>query len=204
MKNKPLIETIFAVLFMLLAVFLIVGSHGCAQHYDGPTCADAVINPDPSCAFTPEKPTYQTISLSVMHFTLTDTLGVPAMTSDDPVDDPLHYPDAYLQANASALGEPDYEAGIPAGPMTSGGFKAWLLASSSACGIAMTNTPERLFPNGNHDYTYAYALLLGRKPKFEEAMILTTLQGQFPDPVRGEAAVCTSILNSLEFMDANL
>jgi hypothetical protein len=92
--------------------------------------------------------------------------------------------------------------------MTSGGFKVWILAASSACGIAMQNTTtrEELFPAANggiSNYNHFYGALLGRTPSAEEVAELDMLQASFGDDAHKAAAVCTTVLTSLENLAAN-
>jgi len=180
-----------AVVAFVLALF----ATGCGQYYAGPDCSTAVLNPDPKCSFTVESPIYQVIPYSVMHSTLTDVLLAPVEKDSDPTDDPLHYPMAYLNSHRFELGAPDYENGIPPQPITTGGFKAWVLASSSACGLMVQKHPEV--------YDGLFVALLARQPTQVDRDLITKINQEFPDPARAKAAVCTTILSSLEFMDAN-
>ena len=173
---------------------------------------------------------YGTISYSVLRSTLVDVLGVNPTGAADADENPLADPVGYLDANKELLGEPVYgddpESSVAPGDMTSGGYKAWIFSAASACGMMVQTNPARLFPAGANDYTYAYSILLGRVPLQAEKDRLDALQAELygsdnaPDlaPVDGvpdsdkigtpvfattakkQAAVCTSILTSLEFI----
>jgi hypothetical protein len=158
--------------------------------------------------------TYKTASYAVLQGTLTQIMKV----SDQPLSAtctalgaagcPLNAPLTFLAANKAALGEPVYNQADPLntqapGPMTSGGFKVWILASSSACGIMMSQTAPALYPNGVNDYSYMYQSLLGRAPSQVEIDRLNTLQASWPDAAHQGAASCTAVLGSLEFLMVN-
>jgi hypothetical protein len=89
--------------------------------------------------------------------------------------------------------------------MSSGGFKAWILAASSACGRAATDNTRRaeLFPNGVSDYNHFYQVTIGRNPSAEEIAELDMLQASFADDPHKAAAVCTTVLATLENLAAN-
>src|SRR5574341_421810 len=164
---------------------------------------------------------YRTASYEVLRFTITNTLnlgtGVAPNTSQcgtTPINQcPAANPVRYLDDNRAALGTPVYSpdplSTLPPGPITSGGFKVWIQASSSACGRMMheQGTPA-LFPSGINDYTYMYNVLLGRAPTQQEIEILNDLKtavlqvpadpskpkppSTTPEQIQG-AAVCSAV-----------
>ena len=139
-------------------------------------------------------------------------------------------PVGFLGANKGTLGAPVYNVDDPLATqapsqMTSAGFKTWALASTSACGRMMTEqTTPALFPNGVNDYTYMYMALLGRAPTKDDITTLDNLVASYTaahakctvsgasgcdtfsagslQQVQG-AAVCSAVLNSLEFLTVN-
>lgn len=172
---------------------------------------------------------YHTASYEVLRYTITNTMNLGTTTPANATTIcgtgialaacPKAAPVQYLDANKNGLGVPVYNQDDPLATqapsqMTSGGFKTWVLASSSACGRMMTEqaTPS-LFPNGIHDYTYMYNALLGRDPSASEVGTLENLESMYTaahgtpqaatvDQVRG-AAACSAVLGSLEFLTAN-
>jgi hypothetical protein len=176
----------------------------------------------------PDTAPYQTVSYDVLQSWLVDTLHMPltATVSTFPANGsspagtcvgqqtncPLQAPVQYLAANKGALGvavftvDPDGTAAPSL--MTSGGFKVWILAASSACGLAMNNTTtrEELFPaamGGVSNYNTFYGALLGREPSAAEISELDLLQASFADDAHKAAAVCSTTLASLENLAAN-
>src|SRR5437879_5948901 len=83
---------------------------------------------------------YQTVSYDFLRSTLTDVVGVMPVATPAP-DSPLTDPLGYLDANRLQIGDPAYGDGADgsAGPtkMVPGGYKAWIISSSSACGLMM-------------------------------------------------------------------
>jgi hypothetical protein len=159
---------------------------------------------------------YQTVSFDLLRSTITDVLVVlPANPPN--AESPLLDPVGYLDANQVQLGEPVYSDGADAsaapGHMLPGGFKAWLLSASSACGQMMQSHETSLFPLGIDHYDFAYGMLLGRAPTADEISILDAVRldpiwngpGYTPGAKRQHqgAAVCTTILASAEFLTAN-
>ena len=196
---------------------------GCGQEYNpgpeehiaGPTDKGDVFSQNPDAA------PYQTVSYEVMRSILVDILEVPTgvpsyagtacdgLTPTNGSNCPLLAPVAYLSFNQAALGGAVYTedpsgTSVP-GLMSSGGFKAWILASSSACGMAMENQTKRdeLFPNGISDYDMFYQVLLGRSPSAEEIQELDMLQASFDTDAKKAASVCSVVLASLEHLAAN-
>jgi hypothetical protein len=184
---------------------------------------------------------YKTASYEVLRYTLTNTMklgeaiaprglatvcgaGITAQNC------PKAAPVQYIDANRASLGTAVYNQEDPLatqapGPMSSGGYKVWVLAASSACGRMMNEqAAPALFPNGVADYTHMYNVLLGRAPTGAEIEVLNALRNQAlinapstaslnakqtsaataatPDQVQG-AAVCTAVLGSLEFLTVN-
>jgi len=195
---------------------------GCGQPYS-PAPAEHIAGPHGGGDIfesSPDTAPYQTVSYDILRSWLVDTLHMPQSVAVsgacDPVIDadacPRQAPVQYLDANKGALGIPvftDEPDGTQAPSlMTSGGFKVWIVAASSACGIAAAtpSTMNELFPaaqGGLDSYDTFYLLLLGRSPTAAEIAELDTLQGAYSDDVRKAAAVCTTVLASLENLAAN-
>lgn len=167
----------------------------------------------------PDATRYQTVSYDILRSWLVTTLHMPQTVAVGGVCDPamqsacpLQAPVQYLDANKGALGIPVFTAD-PDGTqvpslMTSGGFKVWIIAASSSCGIAAQNpaTVEELFPaaeGGISSYDRFYSVLLSRSPSDAERAELDVLQGAYSGDVRKMAAVCTTVLASLENLAAN-
>lgn len=206
-----------------LAVALsVVALAGCGQAYNpgpeehiaGPEAKGDVFGSNPDTA------PYQTVSYEVLRSMLTDLLAVTDTTNftNTPCAGlatnscPLLAPVSYLDANKGALGVAVYTAlpggTFPASLMTSGGFKSWILAVNSGCGLAAQNpaTLERLFPaaeGGVSNYNEFYQAALGRAPSAAEIAELDMLQASFADDQHKAAAVCTTVLSSLENLAAN-
>lgn len=209
---KALKGTALALSLMALA--------GCGQEYN-PGPEEHIAGPrDTGDVFgsNPDTAPYATVSYDILRSMLTDTLNLPATAAVSgtcagmPNNCPLQAPVAYLDANRASLGvavftaEPDGTQ-IPS-MMTSGGFKTWILASSSACGLAAQDptTLEELFPaaeGGVSNYTQFYGALLGRAPTAAEIAELDMLQASFSDDAHKAAAVCSTVLASLENLAAN-
>ena len=227
----------------LAAALALVGVVGCGQGYEpgDPSGAPAPHGGDDIFGAGDDSTVYRTASYEVLRFTLTDTMklgttvapaGLATLcgTGVTAQNCPKAAPVQYLDANRASLGMPVYSNEDPLatqapGPMSSGGYKVWVLAASSACGRMMNEqaTPA-LFPNGVSDYNYIYNVLLGRAPTNAEVEILNDLRNQAliaspstaslngkqtssatnatPEQVQG-AAVCTSLLGSLEFLTVN-
>jgi hypothetical protein len=157
---------------------------------------------------------YKTASYAVLRGTLINTMKVSdqalgaSCTALGAAGCPLNAPLTFLAANQAALGEPVYNQADPLntqapGPMSSGGFKVWILASSSACGIMMSQTAPALYPNGVTDYNFMYQSLLGRNPSATEIDRLNTLEASWPDAQHQGASACSAVLGSLEFLMVN-
>lgn len=122
---------------------------------------------------------------------------------------PLQGPLAYLNNNKGSMGVAVYTAGaettFPASLMTSGGFKAWILSANSACGKAAVDDVRRgeLFPAGISDYNHIYQTILSRNPSTAEVAELDLLQASFSDDQHKAAAVCTTVVLTLEALAAN-
>ena len=155
---------------------------------------------------------YRTVDVAFLESTITDVLGVtpvamdPACLAADacPKSDPV----AYLEANRSSLGAPVYGGGGSQAPglMTSGGIKVWVQSANSACGLMMMKqSSPTMFPGGVADYSTLYVALLGRAPRPAEITALDALRAQplLDTDVKRGAAVCTAVLGSLEFLQAN-
>lgn len=139
---------------------------------------------------------YRFLPYAVLRSVLTDTMQIPSGQSVG--DDPVHDPVSYLDANRFVLGSPDWENGAEAiTGMTTGGVKVWTIASSSACAIWLQQNPALSFERtGNYDKLYI--TFMARVPTVEEIKIMDHLRIQFG--TRGDVAVCSALLASLEFM----
>ncbi len=170
---------------------------------------------------------YNTASYAVLRSTLVDVMGVADQTPNatecpaaavSAAACPKYQPLNYLANNKGALGEAVYNQADPLstqapGPMSSGGFKAWILASSSAAGIMMAQPTPALFPNGINNYDYMYQALLGRLPTEAEVARLNQVEADIATAnpslatsmlaQRQGAAVASSVLGSLEFLMVN-
>lgn len=210
---KALKGTAVALLTVALAGCGQAYNPGPEEHLASPRDVGDVFNSNPDTA------PYRTVSYETLRSLLVDFLGVnpnapnlagtPCAAPLTAATCPLLAPVVYLDANRNALGTAIYTAD-PLGTqapslMTSGGFKVWILASSSACGLAMQNDAKRneLFPNGVSDYTYFYQALLGRSPKPAEIQEFDMLQASFGDDVHKAAAVCATAMVTLENLSAN-
>jgi predicted small lipoprotein YifL len=176
----------------------------------------------------PDTAPYQTVNydvlrswlVSTLHMPVTATVGAYPANGSSPAGTcagmqtncPRQAPVQDLDANTGALGvavftvDPDGTAAPSL--MSSGGFKVWILASSSACGLAMNNTTtrEELFPaamGGVSNYNQFYGALLGREPSAAEISELDLLQASFADDAHKAAAVCSTTLATLENLAAN-
>ena len=205
-------KTLNALGYLGLALVLPLGLAACGQKYvPEPDAHIAGPHGGPFGSTTDQAP-YKTVDATFLESTITDVLGVTPMTMDAactaadacPKTDPI----AYLDANKSALGEAVYgDAGSQAPtPITSGGIKVWIQAASSACGLMMMQqSPPSMFPAGIADYSTLYVTLLGRAPTPAEITSLDALRAEpilNTDAKRG-AAVCSTVLGSLEFLQAN-
>ena len=188
---------------------------GCGQAYE-PGPADHEVGPRaPGDVFDngADASPYRTISYEALRGLLTDFLGVPADSSVSFTGTPcaglnnngcpLLDPVPYLDANRNALGVATYTddplSTTAPSLMTSGGFKVWILASSSACGLAMqTSKYTELFPNGPSDPTLFYQLLVGRTPTANELAEIAMLRSSFAEPEKQAAATCSVAMASLE------
>ena len=189
------------------------------QHIAGPQGGGDVFNGGT------DNTNYKTASFEVLNSTLVDVMGVADVTpgAECPVGIagtgcPKYQPIAFLNANKGALGAAVYNQADPLstqapGSMTSGGFKAWVLASSSAAGLMMAQTTPALFPNGVSSYDYLYQSLLGRMPTEAEITRLNQLEADIATAnpslntqmlaKRQGAAVASSVLGSMEFLMVN-
>lgn len=209
---KTLKGTAVALSLMALAGCGQAYNPGAQDHDAAPRGAGDVFNSNPDTAV------YQTVSYDVLNSWLVDTLNMPATAAVSGVcvgqqnNCPLQAPVQYLAANKGQLGVAVFTAD-PDGTqapsmMSSGGFKVWILASSSACGLAMMNptTLEELFPaaqGGVSNYNQFYGALLGREPSAAEISELDILQASFSDDAHKAAATCSTVLASLENLAAN-
>ena len=206
---------------------LLTGIVGCGQgfspspdqHIAGPQGGGDVFNGGT------DNTNYKTASFEVLNSTLVDVMGVADVTpgAECPVGIagtgcPKYQPIAFLNANKGALGAAVYNQADPLstqapGSMTSGGFKAWVLASSSASGLMMAQAQPALFPNGVNSYDYLYQALLGRAPTAAEVSRLDQLEADIATANPGlatsmlskrqGAAVASSVLGSMEFLMVN-
>ncbi len=171
--------------------------------------------------------TYRTASYEVLRSTLIDLMGVGDVTA--PAAEcsaavvaaagcPKYAPLNYLQANKGSLGAPVYNQADPnasqvPGLMSSGGFKAWILASTSASGLMMNQATPMLFPQGITNFDYLYQALLGRLPTDVENARLNQLAADIATAnpslntmelgKRQGAAIASSVLGSMEFLMVN-
>ncbi len=208
---------------------LLTGLVGCGQGYT-PSAEEHVAAPhgggDVFGSGT-DNTTYRTTSYEVLRSTLIDLMGVGDVAA--PVAEcsaavvaaagcPKYAPLNYLQANKGSLGAPVYNQADPnasqvPGLMSSGGFKAWVLASTSASGLMMNQTPPALFPQGVQNFDYLYQALLGRVPTDVEVARLNQLSADIAaaNPSlntaevtkRQGAAIASSVLGSMEFLMVN-
>jgi hypothetical protein len=132
---------------------------------------------------------------------------------------PEWQPLTFLAANQSGLGVPVFSqstplSATPSTNFTSGGFKAWVLASSCAAGLMMQQSNPALFPKGVSDYTFLYETLLGRAPTQAEITANDALEASIASATsnanntttisqRQGAAVASMVLGSLEFLMVN-
>jgi hypothetical protein len=209
---KALKGTALALSLMALAGCGQAYNPGPEEHIAGPRDAGDVFGSNPDTA------PYKTVSYDVLRSMLTASLHMPATAAVSGVcagqanNCPLQAPVAYLDANKASLGVAVFTADpdgtqIPS-MMSSGGFKVWILASSSACGLAAMNptTLEELFPaaqGGVSNYNQFYGALLGRSPTAAEIAELDMLQASFSDDAHKAASVCSTVLASLENLAAN-
>jgi len=210
---KTLKGTAVALSLMALAGCGQAYNPGAEEHHAGPRGQGDVFGSNPDTA------PYQTVSYDILRSRLVDTLHLPASVAVSapcdaakPNECPLQAPVQFLAANKAALGvavytvDPDGTAAPSL--MSSGGFKVWIQASSSACGLALMNatTREELFPaaaGGVSNYNQFYGALLGREPSAAEISELDLLQASFSDDAHKAAAVCATTLASLENLAAN-
>jgi hypothetical protein len=219
---KALKGTAVALSLMALAGCGQAYNPGAQDHEAAPRGAGDVFSSNPDTA------PYQTVSYDVLKSLLVTTLHMPltATVTTYPANGsvpagtcvgqqnncPLQAPVQYLDANKGQLGvavftvDPDGTAAPSL--MSSGGFKVWILASSSACGQAMMNTTtrEELFPasmGGVSNYNQFYGAILGRAPSAAEISELDMLQASFSDDAHKAAAVCSVTLAALETLAAN-
>ena len=202
---------------------------GCGQAYNPGAQEHTAAPQDKGDVFgsNPDAAPYQTVSYDALRSILIDFLGMP-IDNPEPLGPgaestcgtvaatcPVTEPVAYLDANRGAMGVAVFTAD-PLGTqapslMTSGGFKIWIVASSSACGLAMRdggfngqNKRADLFPNGAADPNYFFQALLARNPSAAELTEIDILQASFTgDEAKMAAAVCTVGLTSLENLSAN-
>jgi len=209
---KTLKGTAVALSLMALAGCGQAYNPGPEEHIAGPRGGGDVFNSNPDAA------PYQTVSYDILNSWLVNTLHMPTTAAVSGVcagqqtNCPLQAPVQYLAANKGQLGVAVFTAD-PDGTqapslMSSGGFKVWILAASSACGLAMNDptTLEELFPaaqGGVSNYNQFYGALLGREPSAAEISELDILQASFSDDAHKAAAVCTTALSSLENLAAN-
>ena len=163
---------------------------------------------------------YRTASYEVLRYTLVNVLALgeapnaaivtascaaPLTANTCPKGAPVQF----LDANRSAFGVPVYNTDDPLGTqapgaMSSGGYKTWILSVSSACGRMMDEQAEpAVFPNGVSDYNRLYNVTLGRAPTAAEITRLDELRATLDTPQKQGAAVCSSVLGSLEFLTVN-
>lgn len=202
----------------------LVALAGCGQGYN-PGAEEHLAGPEGKgdvFGSNPDTSPYQTVSYEVLDQMLrriltrndnsliadTGMTGACAGVAANP-GCPLNGPLTYLSNSKGSLGVAVFtasaEATFPASLMTSGGFKAWILAASSACGKASTDATRRaeLFPNGVSDYTHFYQVTMNRNPSAAEVAELDLLQASFADDAHKAAAVCTVSMASLENLAAN-
>ncbi len=204
------------------AAILALGIAGCGQGYS-PSPDENTPSPRGGgdvFGSNDDDTVYRTASYEVLRYTLTNVLalgeapnnaivtancGAPLTVATCPKGAPVQF----LDTNRSAFGVPFYNTDDPLGTqapgaMSSGGYKAWILSASSACGRMMTEQTEpALFPNGVADYTRLYNVTMGRAPTAAEISRLDELRATLDTPAKQGAAVCSSVLGSLEFLTVN-
>jgi hypothetical protein len=195
------------------------------QHIADPRGGDGVFNNGS------DQTVYKTASYDVLRTTLVSTMmvtdvaqaSIPTAECSAAVvtagQCPKYQPLAFLAKNSVALGAPIYSSQDPnstqvPGPMTTGGFKAWVLASTSASGLMMQQHPDKLFVNGDvTNFDLLFESLLGRLPTQDEVARLTQVEADIaaanptltgtPLAQRQGAAAVSSVLSSLEFLMVN-
>ncbi len=199
---------------------------GCGQEYMPQSANPDLPDPDmPDQAFqlVGDQAPYRFVSYDFLRAILTDVLMVPPDGTPSP-NNPMVDPTGYFEANKLLLGAPNYQADptqtTTAAPMSSGGFKVWVIAATSACGESMTADPSRLFPAGIDNYDHIYNVTVGRAPTAEEELNLDALanavwldtkpatttpahtmgQPVFTTQEKKAAALCSAVLASLEFL----
>ena len=214
----------------------VVALAGCGQGYS-PSPDEHIADPrGGGNVFTngSDQTIYKTASYDVLRSTLVDTMGVTDQTPNatecpaavvSAAQCPKYQPIAYLAKNSVALGAPIYNQADPLqtqapGPMTTGGFKSWVLASTSAAGIMMQLNPAKLFIMNGTDpdltnFDLLYQTLIGRNPTTDEVARLTQIEADvaavpanagLATPAlkqRQGAAVISSVLASMEFLMVN-
>jgi hypothetical protein len=214
---KALKGTVVALSLVALAGCGQAYNPGPEEHLAGPEGKGDVFGSNPDTA------PYQTVSFEVLDRMLREQIlrrndgsllgdtafsGLCAGLQANP-GCPLQAPLSYLNNNKGSMGVAVFTAGaettFPASLMTSGGFKAWILAASSACGKAATDDVRRaeLFPQGISDYNHLYQTILSRNPSTAEVAELDLLQSSFADDPHKAAAVCTVTVLTLEALAAN-
>lgn len=222
------IKTFRSIAFSLPVLTLALA--GCGQPYT-PEPTPHEVGPQHRDVFgnAEQKEAYAMLPVEVLHSTLRDVLALGDAPSPDvavlcdgfpleqcPAGDPI----SFLLANEAQLGAPILETSDPYGLsaprlFTTGGFKVWMLASSSACGRMMREQAVPvLFPNDYlpasdglyiHDYETAFLTLLGRSPRESEVTRLDQMQmtSALSSLEKRGAAVCATLLGSLEFLGSN-
>lgn len=215
---------------IVASALLALAAAGCGQHYEPEPEKHAAGPQNPGGIFENHHPQadYEMLTYQVLRSTLVDVLEVDpssngaleadcvAQQLDPAVMCPRSNPVGYLEANADQLGAPQYDVENPQetyGPrlLTSGGFKVWMLAASSACGrMTAEQSAPALFANDFpdtdgfiDDYEGPFLALLGRLPTETEVARLDAMQGSFTTIERRAAGVCTVLLGNLEFLGAN-
>lgn len=206
-----------------ILIVLAAALSGCGQPYDPSPEAQVPDLHGGGGVFDPhdDETVYQSISYEGLRSALVDVLGTteagPLAAGCDAVTAcPKSHPVSFLDANRTLLGAPIYETNAEnssaPGPIEAPGFRAWILASSSACGkMVERGDAARLFPQGQDDYAFAYAILIGRAVHPDEIAELDALRAAqyaggarvFPTYEGQAAAVCTAILTSIEFLGSN-
>lgn len=206
-----------------ILILLAAALSGCGQAYDpSPEARVPDVHGGGGVFDTSNDETvYQSISYEGLRSALVDVLGAteagPLATGCDNVNTcPRSHPVSFIDANRTLLGAPIYEPNAEnssaPGSIEAPGFRAWILASSSACGkMVERGDAARLFPQGPDDYAFAYAILIGRAVHPDEVAELDALRNAqygngapvFATFERQTAAVCTAILTSIEFLGSN-
>lgn len=163
-------------------------------------------------------PEYKFVSYDVLLSTLEDTLGVQESFypggvavdgTEDPAspDNPREDPVGFFKARGVTMGQPIFNPDSPNSTISTGfsslGMKNWVHTAAGACGKAVVGPKAaELFPAaGNYDAIFL--TLLGRYPTSQELSDINEHVAQFSTVEQKQAAVCTALLGTMEFLTIN-